>query len=102
MNTPTCPSLQSLLHQYDHLFQEPTDLRPQWSNDHHIPLLAGSQPINVRPYRYTPQQKIEIKRQVQEMLNIGIIRQSVSPFASRVLLVKKKIEHGNFVLIIDI
>jgi hypothetical protein len=43
--------IQSLTHQYGHLFKEPTGLPPQREDDHHIPLLAGSQPVNIRPYR---------------------------------------------------
>lgn len=47
-------------------------------------------PVNVKPYRYAPTQKDEIERQIQEMLINGIIRPSQSPYASLVLLVKKK------------
>jgi hypothetical protein len=44
----------------------------------------------LQPYRYTPQQKDEIERQVTEMLKARTVIPSLSPFASPVLLVKKK------------
>lgn len=80
---------QTLLQQFDQLFQEPTSLPPSRAYDHHIPLVTGAQPVNVRPYRYAPMQKTKIEKQVQEMLASGIIQHSVGPFASPVLLVKK-------------
>ncbi|XP_066374840.1 uncharacterized protein [Miscanthus floridulus] len=58
-----------LLKHNDHLFQEPTDLPPQRTYDHKIPLITGAQPVNVRPYRYAPMQKDEIERQVDELLD---------------------------------
>jgi hypothetical protein len=42
------------------------------------------------PYRYSPEQKDEIERQVTKMLEARIVVPSLSPFASSVLLVKKK------------
>jgi hypothetical protein len=84
------PQLQELLGQFDHLFQEPTALPLQKVFDHHISLVPGAQPVNVRPYRYAPQQKTKIEQQVQDMLKTGLIQHSVSPFTSPVLLVKKK------------
>jgi len=52
--------------------------------------VPGAHPINVRPYRYSPQQKSEIEAQVATMLRHGVIAHSTSSFASPVLLVKKK------------
>jgi hypothetical protein len=46
--------------------------------------------VNCRPYRYSPQHKTEIEKQVRELLMAGLISHSTSPFASPVLLVQKK------------
>lgn len=57
---------------------------------HSIPLLPGSQPFRLRPYKYTPAQKDEIEQQVAQLLRSKMIHESSSPFASPALLVKKK------------
>ena len=72
---------------------------PSREFDHQIPLLLGVKPINIKPYRYSPTQKDEIERQIKEMLSNGIIRPSQSPFASPVILVKKK--DGNWRFCVD-
>lgn len=46
--------------------------------------------VKVRPYKYHVIQKTEIEKLIQEMLQAGIIRDSNSPFASPVVMVKKK------------
>lgn len=84
------PDLQSLLNDYDDVFSEPNTLPPQRALDHAITLEADARPINSRPYRYSPLQKDEIERQVHKMLAAGLISPSMSPFASPILLVKKK------------
>jgi hypothetical protein len=82
--------VQELLSKFKDSFPEPQSLPPRRAIDHQLPLITGAQPVNVRPYHYSPHQKNEIEKQVQEMLQSGIIQLSSSPFASLVLLVKKK------------
>ena len=73
------------------IFEEPTKLPP--FRDHHnhkITLMEGSNPVNQRPYRYVVYQKNEIDKMVQELLKAGTVQPSSSPYASPVVLVKKK------------
>ncbi|CAM4640315.1 unnamed protein product [Caretta caretta] len=46
-------------------------------------------PIKVQPYRVSPQAKIAIKREIQNMLQMGVIRPSGSAWTSPVVLVPK-------------
>ncbi|RVW76696.1 Transposon Tf2-8 polyprotein [Vitis vinifera] len=92
----TQPDMQQILGEFEDVFQEPFKLPPLREIDHHIPLKEGTQPINVRPYRYAYFQKAEIEKQVQAMLDVGIIRPSTSPYSSPVLLVKKKDDTWRF------
>ncbi|KAK0605530.1 hypothetical protein LWI29_027829 [Acer saccharum] len=84
--------------EFEDLFHEPQTLPPNCSHDHHIPILLNSKSINVRSYRYPFVQKYEIERIVKEMLSNGIIRANNSPFASPILLVKKKDGNWRFYL----
>jgi hypothetical protein len=84
------PRIQVVLPKFADLFSEPVGLHPSRHCDHSIPLVPGANPFTVRPYRYPPALKDEIEKQVQEMLAHGVIQKSRSPFASPVLLVKKK------------
>jgi hypothetical protein len=79
-----------ILTEFGDIFDDPKKLPPQPLLDHAISLESNITPVNSRPYRYSPLQKDEIERQVQEMLNAGIISASMSPYASPILLVKKK------------
>jgi hypothetical protein len=83
-------SIQQTVHQYSEVFQDPKTLPPSRVYDHAISLEKDVAPVNCRPYKYSPQHKTEIERQVQELLQAGLISHSTSPFASPVLLVQKK------------
>ncbi|GJV17836.1 reverse transcriptase [Tanacetum coccineum] len=49
-----------------------------------------TQPVNIRPYRHPPTQKDAIEAMVKELLEAGVIKPSYSPFASPIVMVKKK------------
>ncbi|XP_057808403.1 uncharacterized protein LOC131022873 [Salvia miltiorrhiza] len=53
-------------------------------------LEPGSAPISKTPYRMAPKELEELKIQLQELLDLGFIRPSVSPWGAPVLFVKKK------------
>nr|GEX85029.1 putative reverse transcriptase domain-containing protein [Tanacetum cinerariifolium] len=55
-----------------------------------IELNPGAQPISKVPYRMSPVKLKELKDQLQELLEHGFIRPSVSPYGGPVLFVKKK------------
>ncbi len=64
-----------------------------------IEVLLGTIPISIAPYRMAPMELKELKIQLQELLDKGYIRPSVSPWGAPVLFVKKK--DGTLRLCID-
>ena len=46
-------------------------------------------PVRMRPYRHPPKHRAEIRRQCDELLKVGIISKSTSPWSSPVILVSK-------------
>lgn len=72
------------------VFSTPTGLPSHRLIDRRIHLQPNSNPINVRAYRYSYFQKVEIEKLVREMLEQDVIRSSQSPYSSPVLLVRKK------------
>ena len=82
--------LVAVLTEFQDVFETPTGLPPHIVYDHAITLEVGHNPPNSRPYRHSPQQKDEVERQVADMLKAGIVKPSMIPYASPVLLVKKK------------
>ncbi|XP_019266920.1 PREDICTED: uncharacterized protein LOC109244312 [Nicotiana attenuata] len=98
INIPS--QMQPLIEEYHQLFTDPKGLPPSRGPfDHKIPLQAGCNPVNLRPYRYSSSQKDIIERLVQDMLDQGIVQPSSSPYASPVVLVGKK--DGSWRLCVD-
>lgn len=84
------PDLAEILHNYSHVFTLPPGLPPNRPHDHHIHLIPDSTPVNIRSYRYLHFQKEAMTLLIADMLKEGIIRPSMSPYSSPILLVKKK------------
>jgi hypothetical protein len=97
--TTMLPEITTLLDKFSDVLFAPLSLPPSRSCDHSIPLISGAKPVMVRPYRYAPSLKDEIEKQVESMLQQGIIRPSSSPFSSPVLLVRKK--DGSYQFCVD-
>ena len=81
--------VDSLLQEFGHVFDTPTGLPPFRGHKHPIVLKEGAQLVCQRPHRYPFYQKNEIEKIVRELLPVESIRNSSSPFASPVLLVRK-------------
>jgi len=83
------PDLAVLLQTYRQVFDVSSGLPPPRLHDHSIPLLEGSNPVKVKPYRYPHSQKAQIEKMIQEILNEGLIQPRTSSFSSPIILVKK-------------
>lgn len=85
-------AIQQMLEEFTHVFaQNPRRPgRTKVEGCEHAILTGDARPIKHRPRRVPPQWRENIQEQVEEMLSNGIIRVSKSPWASDVVLVKKK------------
>ena len=74
-------------------------LPPDRETEFEIEVVPGVAPISIPLYRMAPLELQELKKQLQELLDKGYIRPSVSPWGAPVLFVKKK--DGTLRLCID-
>jgi hypothetical protein len=85
------PQIRELLGRYEPVFGPiPPGRPPDRGFEHMIELEAGATPVITTPYRHPKKFKDEIEKAIKELLAMGHIRPSRSPFASSVVLVLKK------------
>ncbi|KAA0050642.1 ty3-gypsy retrotransposon protein [Cucumis melo var. makuwa] len=93
-------SSEPVVREYPDVFpDELPGLPPPREINFAIELEPGTAPISRAPYRMAPAELKELKVQLQELLDKGFIRPSVSPWGSPVVFVKKK--DGSMRLCID-
>ncbi|WVZ50696.1 hypothetical protein U9M48_001928 [Paspalum notatum var. saurae] len=63
---------------------------PERDIEFSIELVPGTAPIYKKAYRISGVELLEVKKQIDELLEKGFIRKSTSPWASPVLLTEKK------------
>ena len=73
----------------DVFIDELLGLPPDRDVEFRIELVPGTAPISRRPYRVPPNELAELKIQLQELLDKGLILPSSSPWGCPVLFVKK-------------
>ena len=86
------PAVANILQEYFDVFPSeiPAELPPIRGIDHQINLIPGASLPNRAPYRVNLEETKEIQRQVQELLNKGYVRESLSPCAVPDILVPMK------------
>ena len=90
--TPSHPLVQTLIQGYIEVVPDdlPLGLPPVRGIEHHIDLLPGAALSNKPAYRCNPTDTKELQKQVQELIDRGYIRASMSPCSVPALLVPKK------------
>jgi hypothetical protein len=83
--------VHNLLGKHDKVFEKiPLGVPPDRGFENTIDLEEGTKPVITTPYRHPKKFKDEIEKTIHEILEMGHIRPSAIPFASSVILVKRK------------
>jgi hypothetical protein len=92
--------INNLLGQHQQVFEAiPLGRPPDRGFEHTIDLEEGAKPMITAPSHHPRRFKDEIEKAIKELLAMGHIRPSISPFASSVVLVLKK--DGTMMMCID-
>ncbi|KAF5823288.1 putative nucleotidyltransferase, Ribonuclease H [Helianthus annuus] len=70
--------------------EELPGIPPEREVEFGIELIPGAKPVAKAPYRLAPSELQELMSQIQDLLDKGFIRPSVSPWGAPVLFVRKK------------
>lgn len=82
--------LLSILRKYSEYFIEGMPTRRVTTGEMKIDLVDPHKTVQRRPHQMSPVEKGIVREKIQSLLDANIIRESCSPFASPIVLVKKK------------
>jgi hypothetical protein len=101
ITTPLPYAITNLLQEFKDIFpaEIPLGLPPLRGIEHQIDLIPDASLPNQAAYRTNLEEKKEIQQQVQELLDNGYVRESLSPCAVPVLLLPKK--NGTWHMCVD-
>ena len=88
-----------IVREFPEVFQEVPSLPPDQEIEFAIELVPGTAQISKAPYRMAPAEVAEFKKQLQELLDKGLVQPSVSLWGAPVLFVRKK--DGSIRLCVD-
>ncbi|KAL0449443.1 UNVERIFIED_CONTAM: RNA-directed DNA polymerase [Sesamum latifolium] len=83
--------VKKLLREFEDVMPDelPRKLPPKRTVDHEIELVPGTKPPARAPYRMSQPELVELRKQLKEMLESGIIKPAKSPYGAPVLFQKK-------------
>ncbi|GKV50416.1 hypothetical protein SLEP1_g57119 [Rubroshorea leprosula] len=92
LNDSLPSAVESLLQDFKDVFPDdvPNGLPPIRGIEHQIDFIPGATIPNRPAYRSNPNEMKELRRQVEELMKKGHVRESMSPCPVSVLLVPKK------------
>jgi hypothetical protein len=101
ITTPLPHAITNHLQEFKDIFpvEIPSGLTPLRGIEHQIDLIPGATLSNRVAYRTNPEETREIQRQIQELLDHGYVRESLSLCVVHVILVPKK--NGTWRMYVD-
>jgi len=85
------PSVIPVVHEFGDVFpDEVPRLPPSREVEFFIDLVPGTSPVSMAPYHMALAKLVELKKQIEDLMEKQFIRPSTSPWGAPVLLVKKK------------
>ena len=74
---------------YPDVFGEVTALPPKREIDFRIDLIPGARPVVLPPRRMAPREKVELRKQIEDLSSKGLIRPNYSKWGAAVVFVTK-------------